>query len=159
MCMLLDRVWLYHPGWQSFSDPSDSAWQMLGRQACVTTVAHLTFLSGPPSLSFFLFLSGFAVVGCLLVGWFLDLFLFKMFGCSACMYLCAPHACDAYKGQKRSVDMLELKSQTLTAVWRTEPNLGPLQQQQVFLTTKPSLHPNFAVLLYISWDCRHVPPY
>ena len=56
---------------------------------------------------------------------------------SPCVYVCSVHI-----GQERSLDLLQLESQAAVnqdGYW--EPNLSPLQEQQVLLTIEPSFQP------------------
>ena len=48
--------------------------------------------------------------------------------------------CSAHRVQKRALDLLELELQAVVShiVWELEPNLGPMQEQLVLLTTEPS---------------------
>lgn len=52
-----------------------------------------------------------------------------------CMYVCVPHVWNAFRGQKRAPDPLELELQVLIAsVWMLGTNPGPLQEWQVLFT-------------------------
>lgn len=59
---------------------------------------------------------------------------------AVCVRLCA-YECSPIRGQERVLDPLKLGDRSL---WVTQhgcwkPNLGPPQEQQVLLTTEPSL--------------------
>ena len=73
-----------------------------------------------------------------------------MFGCFACICVCAPHACmhavpvEARKGIRSLVTGV-IDSEPPCECW--EQNSRPLKEQQVSLTTEPSLSsPDLAVL-------------
>lgn len=65
--------------------------------------------------------------------------------------LCAcPYACSTHRGQKRASDLLELELHIVVVcavVGHQEPNTGPLQEQQMFLTAETSCQSLSLVLL------------
>lgn len=58
-----------------------------------------------------------------------------------CVY--TPHACSVLGGQKGGSDLLELRVvSNAVSAWGLEPNLSPLQEQQVLIAPPgPSLRP------------------
>jgi hypothetical protein len=57
------------------------------------------------------------------------------------MYGCAPHACSAHGGQKRTTDPLKLNLQMVVSHHVDAGNPGPLWEQPVLLTAELSLQP------------------
>lgn len=69
---------------------------------------------------------------------FVFLRLTYMYDCFACMYVCTMCVPCTPGGQKRALEHLELELQIICEHWKL--NLGPLQEHQVFLTTKRFLN-------------------
>lgn len=64
-----------------------------------------------------------------------------------CLVLCT---CSTFRDQKRESDPLVVELELLAAMEELGMNLGPLQEQQVFITTEPSLQPQ-VIFLFTSF--------
>ena len=76
------------------------------------------------------------------------------------MYVCHVYECNAQRGQKRASDFWELELWVVVSSWygSWEPNLGPLQEKQVLLTSEISFLPllstlNRSLKLYRTLSC------
>ena len=66
-----------------------------------------------------------------------------VYNCFACVYICAPFVCLVLKKAREAIGSFGLELQKslelLRGYW--ELNQGPLEEEQVLLTSEPSLQP------------------
>jgi hypothetical protein len=70
------------------------------------------------------------------------------------VYVSASCACSAHGGQKRASDPLKLELQIIVSGRCWETNLGPLEEQQVFLTTELFLQPPSVIFNMFCYPLR-----